>query len=391
MRVTFLILGKYPTQKAYGITTTETIRSLYEMGVEVTVFSIDPEDTVDPVTAKYTPAYFIETTLSKIFKKLAFAGTGAISKISWRIYWRLTEGKNRQQILEINSDIFWVRDIQALRMVPKKSRLVFEVHQLPNKNWNLRGWLERRPKGFVVAPISKQIEASLLELCPGISTCYSPMGIRINQILGDEFDSQYFARFNTLRSDNFKGLRIGYVGKFFPNGYSKGVEDLIGLAILNRDLRLGYQISIKGGQSREVESLIEFALNQGLRTDEVVISGHMDHQLALAEMAKQDVIVLTCPSSPKYVGFPLKALESIATGRIVVAADCVAYRDIFNLDYQPYWFVQNDAASLANTILGAVTDPELSHRIRLGKEMASEFLWERRTRRILNALAECSS
>ena len=45
-----------------------------------------------------------------------------------------------------------------------------------------------------------------------------------------------------FRGKGMHGLKIGYIGKFSPNGYSKGVEDLVALARLNKSMNKEYEI-----------------------------------------------------------------------------------------------------------------------------------------------------
>ena len=386
MRITFLLLGRYPTDKAYGITTSETIRCLVSMGNEITVFSIQSKNEGIFPTEHYRARKYRETWLSEQLRKVAYADTNLVSRLSWLMYWYLIKLQNRKQISSAKADIIWIRDFQALNLVPRKSNLVFEIHQQPKKSWRLPKKITQRFGKSVIAPISKRIQKSLFELFPDMPICYAPMGVRKDQVTHDERETEFTQRIEKLRIEDFRGLRIGYIGKFFPNGYSKGVEDLLGLAILNKKQNLGYRIAIKGGQWHEVKHFESLARELGIQESDLEISAHMNHSLALTEMSRLDVIVLTSPTSPSYVGFPLKAIESVATGRIVVAANCQTYGDIFDSKYQPYWYSPANPEDLLKTILRALTDPVLKQNISLGIDFASHFLWENRTRRIISAI-----
>ena len=104
-------------------------------------------------------------------------------------------------------------------------------------------------------------------------------------------------------------------------------------------------------------------------------------------MFKQlDVIVLPKPASQKYVGFPLKAIESIASGRVVVAAKCTVYEDIFDQDFQPFWYTAGDSASLNMAIRQAVNEEGLKLKLNSGLNFALKFSWDDRTSRLLDAL-----
>jgi glycosyltransferase involved in cell wall biosynthesis len=386
MRVTFLILGKYPTQKAYGITTSETIRCLNLMGHEVTVFSTYSNTDEAVLPKNYISVNYKESWFSTQLRESAYTSFSFFSMLAWHFYWSVTKIKNSELIANSNADVVWVRDYRALKLAPKKSNLIFEVHQQPKKSWKLSRMNDQSFKRLVVAPISARIQRTLSEHYPHHSFLFSPMGIRSDQLFSYDSESEFSRRIEELKARNLEEIRIGYIGKFFPNGYSKGVEDLLELALLNKKLDLRFCIAVKGGHSHEVERLKSLALQRGLEEKDLEISGHMNHSLALTEMSKLDVIVLTSPTSSNYVGFPLKALESVASGRVVVAADCQTYRDIFNADFKPYWYSPEKPEDLLKTISMAVSDPDLKESIRKGRDFASLFLWENRTENLINAI-----
>ena len=392
MHVTYLILGKFPTQKAYGITTTETIRCLRAAGHDVTVYSMatnNVPDTLAPV--EFTSRYYRENRLAKLLKEYAYSDVGFLPQFAWRIYWWIIYFSNKKVILHSKSDLFWVRDILALKMIPRNARLVFEIHQLPRKIWQLNLKSKWKFKACVISPISKKIEGILASQYSSLNTCYAPMGIRMNQISEVESVNSFIERLEVLKTQEYRGLKIGYIGKFSPNGFSKGVEDLIALAALCKKRTLKFNVVVKGGQPQELDWLKSLALHYELGESDIEISGQMSQELALAAMSNLDVIVLTNPSSVKYVGFPLKALEAVAQGRIVLAADCETYRNIFDSEYQPFWYSSQKAEDMLLAISQALGDPKLRERMLSGREFASRFLWENRTEQILRTLAKSAT
>ncbi len=387
MLATFLILGKFPTEKAYGITTTETIRCLNSAGIAVKVFSIAPDDPVNyPIVEGFKLTHYRENKISKISQRIALSGIGVCSQLAWRLYWHLIKILNKKEFSESSSDLFWIRDILAVKLVPKNSKLVFEIHQKPKKTWTHILKKNHKVEDILIAPISRRIEQAVSQYRLGNRVCYSPMGIRSDQILSDVSIKLFLDRIEKLKAKEFKGLRIGYIGKFSPNGYSKGVEDLLSLAALNKKLNLGFNVTIKGGQHKELQWLKSLMPGYGLEEKDIEISGHVTQGSALAAMSNLDVIVLTNPTSAKYVGFPLKAIESIARGRIVLAAECETFRNIFDSEFQPYWYSTAHAESMLSAIYLALSDLKLNNRILLGRDFSRNFNWEVRTERILAML-----
>jgi glycosyltransferase involved in cell wall biosynthesis len=356
------------------------------MGHEVTVFSTYSNSDDGDFPKNYISVNYKESWISRRLREFAYKSLSSFSILAWHFYWSVTKIENRKLIANSNAEVVWVRDFRALKLAPKKSNLIFEVHQQPKKSWKLSRMNGQRFNRLVIAPISARIQRTLSEQYPHDSFCFSPMGIRSDQIFSYDSESEFIHRIEELKARNLDQIRIGYIGKFFPNGYSKGVEDLLELALLNKELGLGFCIAAKGGQSHEVDHLKSLALQRGLEERDFEISGHMNHSIALTEMSRLDVIVLTSPTSLNYVGFPLKALESVASGRVVVAADCQTYRDIFNESYQPYWYSPNEPEDLLKTILFAVFDLGLKENISEGRNFTSHFLWENRTKNLINAI-----
>jgi glycosyltransferase involved in cell wall biosynthesis len=176
------------------------------------------------------------------------------------------------------------------------------------------------------------------------------------------------------------------VGKFFPNGYSKGIEDLLGLSRVNQNSGKRLKISITGGTQFEVDTLNKLIQRLQLESTNLIVNSHLSHDQALQKMKELDVIVLPIPTSKEYVGFPLKSIEALASGRIVVAAKCRVYTDIFVEDFQPYWYVSENPQSLFMAIAKALGDNELEARITSGLKFAEQFTWDIRTKNLLSEL-----
>jgi glycosyltransferase involved in cell wall biosynthesis len=196
----------------------------------------------------------------------------------------------------------------------------------------------------------------------------------------------YLVRIKDLEKSQYRGLRVGYVGKFSPNGYSKGIEDLLNLAAYNAANSKTYEISITGGSLNEVASAVNRLRDFGLSKNDIEINGHISHPEAIRKMKCLDVLVLPMPASKKYTGFPLKAIESIASGRIVVAARCKIYQDIFDESFEPYWYEANDIISLNLAITKALNDESLGERLAKGLEFSLRFTWDARTKELLDGL-----
>ena len=387
MKVLILLQGRFPTEKAYGVTTTGTIKSLLRLGHQVVVFSLDTNyEGLDFKDKNFKLVHYKETKLSTRAKLLAFSGLGIINKISWYAFWKLTYRHNKSGIWAEGADVFWIRDFAMLHFVPKKSPIIFELHGLMNKAKIIELRFKVRDQIAVLAPISKSIEDRLNALRSCREIVRAPMGIDHEFLESKEGIQEFMKRIELLRSISFEGLKIGYIGKFSPNGYSKGTEDLLELAKYNLKVQAKYEISITGGTDKEIISATHKLSEYGLTTNDVEISGHIPHRAVFGKMRELDVLVLPMPASKGYAGFPLKSIESIASGRIVIAARCKIYEDIFNQGFEPFWYEPGNAISMNFAIKEALSDESLEDRLGRGIEFSSRFTWDARTKALLDSL-----
>jgi glycosyltransferase involved in cell wall biosynthesis len=387
MKVIILLQGRFPTEKAYGVTTTGTIKSLLRLGYQVTVFSLGTDhDRLDFKDRNFKLEHYLETKLSRRAKLFAFSGLGLLHRISWGVFWKLTYRHNKLAILAEEGDIFWIRNFGMLHFVPKKRPLIFELHGLTNRAQIIKLRFKIRDRIAVLAPISKSIEDRLSILRSSREIVRAPMGIENEFLESKEGIQKFKERIELLRSFNFKGLKIGYIGKFSPNGYSKGIEDLLELAKLNLKVQTEYEISIVGGTNRELISATHKLSDYGLTANDVKISGHIPHRTVFGKMKELDVLVLPMPASKGYAGFPLKSIESIASGRIVIAARCKIYEDIFSEGFEPFWYEPGNAISMNFAIKEALSDQSLEERLGRGIEFSSRFTWDARTKALLDSL-----
>ena len=387
MKIAILLQGRFPTEKAYGITTIGTLKSLVDLGHETKIFSLNSSYNTleDEVHAGMIVNYSENKLLSRL-RKIAQSGIGLKSKVAWKLYWDLSFKFNRGSVKRSYSDVFWVREPNMLRMIPEKSTVILEIHRSINL-MGLKNIKKQIKRGSIVlAPISKQLETEVINYKLNTKIVLAPMGIDLNQLESIEEVSKYLLRLIDFRKGGLRGLRVGYIGKFAPNGYSKGVEDLIALASLSKAMNIGYEISLTGGDSTEIHSMDTALKEFELMPGEIIIEGHLEHAQAIRKYREMDVIVLTKPKSEKYLGFPLKALESVASGRIVVAARCQVYEDVFSGDFKPYWFIPGDVVSLNAAILQAVHDPHIRERILDGIDYCRSYTWDSRVLRILGQL-----
>jgi glycosyltransferase involved in cell wall biosynthesis len=358
------------------------------MGHSVYVLGLRSNYSKDiPVVENFSILEYKELRITKFIKVQAFAGHGILSQLSWWMYWRILEVLNKSMLRKLNLDLIWIRDPQMIRFTRHARKVILEIHQDFDLDKLTKRISARPEKKFIIAPISqslfKRFKGSQLEE----KTVFSPMGINLEDISDGEEALESLDLLMCAIRDQARPLKVGYVGKFYPNGYSKGIEDLLGLASKVNIKNLPIEISLTGGTESEIDLVSKYIRKFGLDQTRLFLHQHVPHSLALVVMRNLDVIVLPSPNSAKYLGFPLKCLEAVATGKIVVVSKTKIYEDVFNEQFQPYWYTPGDIDSLYGCIEGAISDPNLSSKILEGLDFSKGFTWRNRTDRLMKALA----
>jgi glycosyltransferase involved in cell wall biosynthesis len=361
MKVGILLSGRYPTEKAYGVTTNGTVQSLLDLGHQVIVFGIVSNYIEDRSTQDNLTILNYEENFAALFlKRVAFKRYRKVNAVAWFLYWKCVKYINKNSISKLNLDILWIRNLQMLDFSFAASFIVLEIHQLVKKSKLMRSINRSSPTPILLAPISKILYQDLMEMNTGLSLTYAPMGVDSRVIASPESTVEFITRLREKTLLDSIKIDVGYVGKFFPDGYSKGVEDIIKLAKENRERKGKLRISLTGGMEKEISQVNKLAKECNLSSKDLEIKS--------------------------YVGFPVKCIEAIATGRIVIAAKCMVYDQIFTEKYQPYWYESGNENSLYASIQRALSDEDLEARINLGLEFALQFTWDIR---ISNILRDC--
>ena len=377
--ILIFVEGEFPTVKGYGITTKFTLTSLHQLGVEAKVISA--RHTKNEVIDYDNQIFLIDNLIVRFLRKLAHRGDRIVNKIAWKSATCLGMYLTRKKVHTLSPEVIWVRD-----NLPSKTwlncsnlqKIVIELHHMPKKSL-VKKLQKQESEKFVLAPISLSILEAVAETGLKNKVIYSPMGVDIHEESNDAFfqESQGFQR---IQSDP---IRIAYFGKLFPGGYSKGYEDLLDLATHHSNLGFPSQVWIVGALPNENAILLEAINSRGLVHERVKSVGHVPHRRALQLMNEVDILVLPNVKNWKYFGSPLKALEYAATGIPILAADTRINRDVFDDNFQPFWYHTDSVESMHEKILEILSITETSRYAMESINFARKRTWIARTKKIL--------
>ncbi len=378
--IAYVLGSRFPTEKAYGVTCSRTAFEIGSANINTKIFSFPSKYTLKMELPRTEIIPFDETVFAQNLRAYGSTGTSRWNQLAWKLSLMRTIRRNMNLIIDSGAIFVWLRDPQiAIEILSRSDKIVIlEVHTriAPKKVSQLQQFTDR----VIYCPISKQTLNQVQDQLHNAHIVFSPMAVNPENLASysqvNESIEKFLAKWDKTSS-------VGYVGKFSPNGYSKGIEDLIGLALLLKKINSGMTVTIMGGSPKEVDELIRVRLDLGLSEGNLKILGHLDHESAVTSMRDFDILVLPGARSKNYDGMPLKTLEYLSSGKIVVIADTFNHKQIFDGRYQPKWYNAGDEESLYSTIFSTSNKDDLVDLIMGGVNFAGEYTWKNRTQKII--------
>lgn len=179
------------------------------------------------------------------------------------------------------------------------------------------------------------------------------------------------------------GFLVGYIGRFEPLGFDKGLKLMIdALATLRHDTHL----ILVGGVGREVAAYEAYARAAGV-LERVTIVPHVDASLVPKYAKAVDVLAYVPPKNTftEEETSPMKLFEYLASGRPVVVSDTAAFRAIVGEDA---WLIEPDSVhAFVKTVRHIRAHPlEAEEKAARALARAASLTWENRARAIVEVL-----
>lgn len=373
MKVQYLSTVKLPTSKAYGVTVTNTIQTLNEMGIESGFVSPHELTTLEN-------RFTLRTLLSRIYVKLSE------SYPSQRVSFHLRRFLYSILVLpkiDPNTDVVWTRDPFVAfytSLSRKQVKYVVEIHQSLNlfDQFALKYLLYSRQS--IVAPISLSLEKQLHEShfkYPKSQIVLCPMGV-----------PRGFYQ-NPVKKIFSAPLKIGFVGGFYSNGIDQGIFRLTEQIreINRRESFILATLTILGVETdllEELKSEYKGMLDGG----ELKLFPRSSQSFILEKSADYDVGILPYPEGKFFANrFPLKVMEYAALGKPIIISATEGHENILTRDEAWFYDVLN-IDSLRQCIFEICSKSELVFsRQELAFQKSKLFTYENRVNRILRVLS----
>lgn len=374
VKVALILIGRYPTDKAYGITTKNTVDSLIELGHQVFLFSFNPYIKLDE-DANYNNIYFQENKFQKYMRRKFSANNKLFNKLFWKIYVSNYLEWVKEKCNGSNFDLIWMRNYETFKsMHNTNQKIILELHKKPNRK-QLK-FLIKNNKNLLLAPISKSISRSIGTL--ESKSIFSPMGVTNNQICPEANLNEYINKIKSKKSFEFV-----YVGKLYPGGVSKGVETIINIVKFAKESNIEMTMNVVGGDILELSKFRKLIESEKLIND-ITLFGQLPHEVAINFLNRADVILLTKSTDENYSGFPLKAVEALASARIILVEDSEAYRDVFGTDCCVIWFNNQNINRIFLELRKIIESVDLYKQLDQNRTAAKKLTWAERTKSLVN-------
>jgi len=183
--------------------------------------------------------------------------------------------------------------------------------------------------------------------------------------------------------------RMGIADRFvmYTGGidHRKNLEGLIeAYALLSPDLRRKRQLAIVCSISEpQRQVLLEVAMNCGLRSEEVVLTGYVSEADLIALYNTCELFVF--PSL--HEGFGLPALEAMTCGAPTIGSNNSSIPEV--IGYPEALFDAADARSIADKMAAVLTDPDFADALRChGFKHSRRFHWDKSAKSAIQAMEE---
>ena len=219
-----------------------------------------------------------------------------------------------------------------------------------SSEWGLRYRLTRASETYLLKRAS-----AVTTICEGLRNEMIGRGIEAKKItvIPNAVDIDKFTEGSEVDTDlktklGFDGCKVlGFLGSFYAY---EGLELLISALpnMLSQDASI--RVLLVGGGPQE-DNLKRQVQSLGLQ-DKVVFTGRVPHEQVQTYYDLVDVLVYPrLPMRLTELVTPLKPLEAMAQGKIVVASDVGGHKELIRDRENGYLFKSGDEASLTATVL----------------------------------------
>jgi glycosyltransferase involved in cell wall biosynthesis len=327
VKIAVILSAKFPTHKAYGVTTRETVKALLRDGHKVQVLSRTE------INEQLLSGGLLLRKISKLWEHLI--GSKYLSFLIfpfWQIFFAL-----RVKNLACNhTALMWTREpvVACLLSFLTSKAIVLEVHHIPRRCGKLIIHILKNRAGVVIAPIKISIRDEL-----GLEALKTPIAtMAVNE---------GFLQTGKLRSSKRRiGRSIVVLGKisnrFQRESYEKLIKQLESFSGYERSTKITFV---------GIENCFESKVLNSTPKDLIIeFRGHINHDELPQFLNKFDIGLIPYLGNAYFKDtFPIKMVEYAAVKLLIVATDTPSHREI--LENRAYYYDLTQERSLERLLL----------------------------------------
>jgi len=367
-----LVPNRMPTEKAYGVTISETQKAFRLLGITCQIWCTSSSKSISLVDGEifWTLTRNFKSPRFRIFEKLSFQWT-RMKFISLALI----------KIDNNATTLVWTRDsIAALLILRFKGnvRVALELHH---------------PVGRIDSLLIKCLFPGLNKISQNFRVFLLTPTLQnsIPKKLADSFSSvihmasppEFYTSKRTPNSGN--SITIALIGKATSSGNSNQLELIIGMLLTELSGFARLKLLIAGIEDSHIEKFKSIIPSELLDSGRVVILGHLSRAQILESLMKVDIGIVPYLSN-KYndFRFPIKVVEFASTSCALLASRTDSIEAI--LGGNAMYFDPNRPDSLRNCLNELSNDrAQLDKFKELAKKWSLDYTYEKRVKIVLSS------
>jgi glycosyltransferase involved in cell wall biosynthesis len=313
-----ILNSRYPTEKAYGVTTSKTAEALQDQGYLVEIWAPSVE------TIHQIP-HLTKNLISNRNRVIIQLVNSFSERVGFILQFFICLGLVVKSSHSLQRKaIFWVRDpylCLGLLFFTRKIPIIFEMHFPMRRLVKKTMLFGVKRKRILIGALTEMHRQSLDRGANAGGTFILPMAAP---------DAFFEVGRNRVGNTSNHPV-VGYLGKATSSGNENGLTDFLKSVRLAQDRGLHAQFWLAGIEEHHKFGLREKAKELGIRNEYLEITGHIDHDL-IPELLKNFDFGLMPYNESNYNSyrFPIKSVEYAAANVAILATSTVSHLQILN-------------------------------------------------------------
>lgn len=360
-QVWFILDVRYPTEKAYGVTTNFTAAAIQKLGNYIVTVVTSQLDTRFSSSVKNIE---IKMPLECI-RKIGMRQNNLISKLTYN-FWKYLYPLKIAKIVKKKDSLLWLRDIRmSLILCFLGYQVVCEIHREPSKfsKVELR-MLNKMPNATIVL-ISENLKFKLKVK----KTKSLIAGMSVNE---DEL-------IQTAKKNNENEFIVGYIGSVHSSGNKLSIDVILRAAAALENIEPKVQFKLIGFKSEDINEITEDKHPKNLR-----FLGRLSRHDLFKELDTFSVGLVIYPDTKYFLdSFPIKIVEYASRKVPIIASNTRSHKMILG-ENKALFFEVNSSTSLMESISRIIENKQLASTLsKNGFDWVTSLTYENRAKNVL--------